>query len=319
MGACLRPVRMFRGPVNARGKRPLVVKGSLFVDGPAQMVPCQSCVECRLNYSAQWAMRCMHEKRMHAASCFLTLTYAEPPLLHGPCIMSRQTLEMSDLQKFWKRLRYFFPEKFRYYACGEYGEQLSRPHYHAVVFGMDFPDLKFLKNNKRGEPLYSSNVLSSIWQHGHCAVGEVTFESAAYCARYMVDLFKGDGADAHYAGRQPEFVCQSNNLGKAYYMKYAHEMYAHDSCIIDGREVPLPRYYDDLYYMLDPMGLKEIKLRRRRKAAKLALIAKYVSAIRKSVHFGNLPERTILDPVRRDRVRETITLAKLHSKRKGFS
>jgi hypothetical protein len=44
-----------------------------------------------------------------------------------------------DLQLFFKRLRKAYPDvKLRYFACGKYGEQFARPHYHVILFGKSF-------------------------------------------------------------------------------------------------------------------------------------------------------------------------------------
>ena len=52
-----------------------------------------------------------------------------------------------SFKKFMKRLRKRFKGKrIRFYMCGEYGEQFDRPHFHACIFGVDFPDkVLFLK------------------------------------------------------------------------------------------------------------------------------------------------------------------------------
>ena len=86
-------------------------------------------------------MRIMNEVRMHDVSCFVTLTYNDENLPKD------NTLVKEDLQKFWKDLRYrIFPEKIRYFASGEYGDETQRPHYHAVIFNY-FPDDAELQEN----------------------------------------------------------------------------------------------------------------------------------------------------------------------------
>lgn len=41
------------------------------------LLPCGQCISCRLEYSRQWAIRCMLEASQHEFNYFLTLTYAE--------------------------------------------------------------------------------------------------------------------------------------------------------------------------------------------------------------------------------------------------
>ena len=62
-------------------------------------LPCRQCVECRLERSRLWAMRCMHEASLHRHNCFVTLTYSDEYL------PDRGRLEYSDYQKFMKRFR----------------------------------------------------------------------------------------------------------------------------------------------------------------------------------------------------------------------
>ena len=139
-------------------------------------LPCGQCGGCRVERSRQWAMRCVYESSLHADNCFITLTYADNPI----------TLRDKDLTNFWKRLRQKLGVKsLRYFACGEYGEQFSRPHYHACVFGWRPCDLELL-SVRDSISLYKSRFLSDTWGLGHVTVGDVTFESAAYVARYVL-------------------------------------------------------------------------------------------------------------------------------------
>lgn len=233
-------------------------------------LPCYQCSGCRLERSRVWAVRCMNEKRMHKESCFLTLTYSNEnvPLLQGPAIQHAQTLSLRDLQLFMKRLRKKRGTGIRFFACGEYGPSTLRPHYHILLFNVDFSDRRFFQNNRRGEPLFTSEQLRVLWPNGHSVVGDVTFDSCAYVARYIMDKITGDIAPGFYKGRLPEFTTKSlkPGLGHDYYMKYAHEIYAHDSLIVNGKKVKPPRFYDERYAMLDRTGMEELKEFRRRHA-----------------------------------------------------
>lgn len=234
-------------------------------------VPCGQCVGCRLERSRQWAMRCLHEKRLHRDNVFITLTYANEFLPPGG------TLVLRDLQLFMKRLRNLKGPGVRFYACGEYGDYNARPHYHALLFNCRFGDAKFFKENGRGEKLYTSQELRTLWPQGHNVLGEVTFESAAYVARYVMKKVTGKPSAGHYAvidgngevfDRLPEFTVMSRRpgIGLGWFKKYGAETYAHDSCIVNGKEVRPPRYYDTKFEELDPEALERIKLVRRRKA-----------------------------------------------------
>ena len=98
-------------------------------------LPCGQCVGCRLERSRQWAMRCLHEAKMHDRNCFVTLTY------NNDNVPADRSLNYRDFQLFMKRLRFHFRGvPIRFYMCGEYGEDFGRPHFHACLFGLDFPD-----------------------------------------------------------------------------------------------------------------------------------------------------------------------------------
>lgn len=208
-------------------------------------VPCGQCIGCRLERSRQWAVRCMHEASLHEKNCFITLTYAPE---HLP---PNSSLVKDDLTKFWKRLRdrLGYPT-LRYYACGEYGELHGRPHYHACVFGYDFPDKKVLKV-QNGFVLYDSDLLKDIWGKGRVAIGEVTFESAGYVARYILKKALGKKAEDMYAalGIVPEYTVMSRRPGIAsgWIEKYADVVLRNDSVIVRGHECKPPKFYDKIF------------------------------------------------------------------------
>jgi hypothetical protein len=255
----------------ATGKRSLrFKKDGETLSGVGIKLPCGRCVGCKLERSRQWAVRCMHEKNLHDKSCFLTLTYKDEYLPPGG------TLVLRHLQLFMKRLRKALGDGIRFYACGEYGDHNARPHYHLLLFNVDFPDKVF--HSCRGENDYfTSALVSKLWPFGHNLLGEVTKESAAYVARYVLKKISGAPAAGHYAvidahgevyDRVPEFTVMSRRpgLGTGYYEKYADEVYAHDSIVVSGREVRPPKFYDDRFEKACNRKYERIKLARRKKA-----------------------------------------------------
>lgn len=210
---------------------------------------CGQCMECRLAYSREWAIRITHEARMHERNCFLTLTYDNE---HLP---KYGQLLKSDLQKFFKRLRHEFD--FLYVASGEYGDLRRRPHFHAAMFGVNFADdrVEWSKGG-RGDSLYISKALAKYWPFGHHSIGEVTFESAAYIARYVVKRVQGIGAsprplavldDGELIMPNPEFLVCSKGIGAAWFDKhFMTDVFPHGRVITEqGTPAPVPRYYKD--------------------------------------------------------------------------
>lgn len=243
------------------GRRPIVFNKLQSHSGVPLRLPCGQCIGCRLERSRQWAMRCMHEKRMHGASAFLTLTYSDGN------IPELGSLSKRDLQLFMKRLRKKMGAGIRFFACGEYGETTLRPHYHVLLLNACFTDMK--KYSARSEnSMYVSAELDGLWTNGCSLIGEVTFDSCAYVARYCLKKVTGKGAADHYMGREPEFTVMSRRpgIGYSYYEKYRDEAYKHDSVIVNGFEVGLPRYYDTKYEITNAEHLEKLKVLRRRRA-----------------------------------------------------
>lgn len=203
-------------------------------------VPCGQCIGCRLERSRQWAMRCVHEAYGHDDNAFITLTYAPE---HVP---PDGSLIKSHFQKFMKRLRKAIsPKLVRFFHCGEYGEKNQRPHYHACLFGYDFPD-KILYTIRDECRLYRSPMLEKLWPFGFATVGDVTFESAAYVARYITKKITGDLAEQHYQGRLPEYTTMSRRpgIGQYWYQNFKGDVFPCDNVVIRGKVMKPPRYYD---------------------------------------------------------------------------
>ena len=223
--------------LTVNGKRGITFTASKgFTDKP-MTIPCGQCIGCRLKYSAMWAARMVHESQLYDDNCFITLTYDDD---HLPSDLS---LRKRDFQLFMKRLRKrFSSDRIRFFHCGEYGENFGRPHYHACLFNFDFPDRELfsIRNDVR---LYTSDILTDIWGKGMCSVGDVTFDSAAYVARYVTKKVTGDLADDHYQSvdldtgeitwRQPEYTTMSRRpgIGRDWYDKYGAATH-HDDFIV---------------------------------------------------------------------------------------
>lgn len=224
---------------NAKNRKYLYDSTGKFI-----VLPCGQCMACRLNKSRDWATRCVLEAKMHKDNCFVTLTYDDNhlPADYGLC--------KQDLTKFFKRLRFNTGAKIRYYSAGEYGELYSRPHYHICIFGWR-PDDLVLYTVRNGVNLYMSETILKAWQYqGFVTVGDVTFESAAYVARYVTKKITGDIAEAHYCGRQPEYNVMSRRpgIGAEFLSKYSEDIYGKDFIVIrDNIKCKPPAYFDRIY------------------------------------------------------------------------
>lgn len=293
---CYSPLKGYRGKIpGPSGKPPIVFNANDgYVDLPVE-VSCGQCVGCRLERSRQWAVRCVHEASQHDENAFITLTYSPEHLPPGGSLVPR------DFTLFIKRLRKKIGTKIRYFHCGEYGDKENRPHYHALIFGYDFPDKKHWRTTRDDHHLYMSKILDDTWGKGISVIGEVSFESAAYTARYIMKKKTGPMADEHYkrvdlnTGEifqlQPEYVTMSRRpgIGKDWYDKYSSDAYPSDFVVLEGKKHRPPRFYDQQLEEFDTEIHTQIK-RGRKAAARLHA-------------ENNTPERM--------RVREKIQLHKL--------
>lgn len=241
---CYHPITAWRSLEGrgANGKWPLVFnKRDGYCDLEVQ-IPCGQCIGCRLERSRQWAVRCVHEASLYPRNCFITLTYDDS---HLPGI----SLVPRDYVLFMKRLRKRFGSGIRFFHCGEYGSLNLRPHHHAILFNFDFED-KVLWSVRSGVRLHRSAALESLWPYGFSTIGDVTFESAAYVARYVLKKVTGSDAQDHYKGRVTEYVTMSRKPGIAYdwFRRYSSDIYPNDYVVIRGGvKCKPPRYYDNLY------------------------------------------------------------------------
>lgn len=276
--------------------------------------PCGVCIECKLRKSAYVATRCVHEASMHSENSFLTLTYSDEnlprpynDLKKDGSVVIRPALSLvtSDMQDFWKRYRIHLvrnqiPAQIKYYASGEYAPETLRPHYHACVFGHAFPDKEYYKKTDTGDVLYTSATLTKIWGHGHAVFGDVSFESAAYVARYTLKKIYGDDADEYYQGRLPEKSWSSQGLAEAWFQKFASDVYPSDEIILyGGRRLAPPPYYDKLLLKYNPSLWEDVQNKR----AEKIIIQKNNFTLDRYVENGNPRVRTVSDTVRRAQLR----------------
>ena len=158
-------------------------------------------------------------------------------------------------------------------------------HDHACLFGFDFPDKVLFKKSSKGN-IYTSAMLAELWPFGFSTVGEVTFESAAYVARYVMKKWSKDNlsgealydamqalkewradpsneelrlkahcadsisSSSFYGGRHPEYITMSRRpgIGSAWYDKFCSDVYPSGFAVLPGgKKVRLPKFYDSRF------------------------------------------------------------------------
>lgn len=277
---CYHPLHGYKSKhLNPTGKRSIVFKLRNGLLSEPVSVPCGRCIGCRLESSRQWALRCVHEAQLHEDNAFITLTYAPDQLPAGG------TFNKKHFTDFMKRVRKHFGtnnktgKKLSYYMCGEYGETTRRPHYHALLFGVRFLDQQPFKRSADGSVLFTSATLTQLWPYGFATVGEVTFESAAYVARYIMKKITGAQAEDHYTVTDPETgeihklwpeytrMSLKPAIAKDWYRDFKGDVFPSDEVVIRGKQMKPPKYYDGQLEHDDPELHARIKEERKAAAA----------------------------------------------------
>lgn len=260
---CFHPLSAYRAP----GGRVVFNPKEGWRDRPVSLA-CGQCRGCRLERSRQWALRCVHESSLHECNSFITLTYSPQDL------PSDGSVNVRDWQLFAKKLRKQCG-KFRYFHCGEYGSTTWRPHYHACIFGLDFASDRVLWKDKGDYKLFRSPTLDKVWGKGHTSVGNLTYKSAAYVARYIMKKVTGEHAAEYYrrvnlsTGEEtqlkPEYITMSRRpgLGRGWYDKYKTDVYPSDFCVVEGTQLRPPKFYDTILGDEDGGELARMKEKRR--------------------------------------------------------
>ena len=238
-------------------------------DKPDSTWKCGKCIGCASRRAMEWAMRGMHEAKMHdEQNTMLTLTYKNKHLPEG------KNLSQEDVQLFLKRFRKELPNKIRYQYSAEYGPHTLRPHYHMCVYGWKPDDLEMIGRSPKGHPLWRSEFVDAKWGLGKVTVSECNFNTSLYTAKYTMKFGKNKHR-LRVQDRVPEFNRQSNGLGLDFFNKFYSDMYPSDEVLVlIPKSKPFrlkpPEYYDRKYAEMFPEEFEEIKKRRIEKALKMA-------------------------------------------------
>lgn len=282
---CVKPIPAYAlaGRKTKKGKRVLAFREPEKTQKFEQIaVPCGNCIKCRLRKAGEWTIRLEHEAKMHSCNSFLTLTIDDEHLAEDRSL--DKSLHQKFIRSLRKRLRRDYDgKKIRYFICGEYGGQFGRPHYHAIIFGFDFPDRKLLTYSN-GMPLWTSELLDRCWPHGMATIGQVTADSCSYVSGYVVKKINGkkgkeidpvtglkpyehlDLESGEIYSRVPEYGNMSlkPGIGSTWFDKFETDVFPSDFVVRKGRPMAVPKYYDCLLERESESRFEEIKGRRER-------------------------------------------------------
>lgn len=259
---CYHPITAYQS-VNPTGKKQIYfgAKPRTIATSKLQF-PCNKCIGCRIQYGAEWGMRCFHESMMHEENTFPTFTYADENLPYN------HSLYLTHLQTFFKRFRNYLSKehpgvKISYFISGEYGGETSRPHYHAIIFGFKFPDQEWVSGEKTHK-YYTSEIADKLWTHGNVTIADVTPETCNYVARYLLKDLRSNAWKSDYEIADPEtgeihqrkspFSTMSRRpaIGKSWYEKYKADCFPSGYLIHQGRKTNVPGYYLKLLEQENP-------------------------------------------------------------------
>lgn len=210
---------------------------------------CRKCLPCRLSGAREKALRAHHEALTSKDSIFLTLTYNEASL-------ASPRLQYLDFQLFMKSLRERITRNITcpqlrkelrvgYMVTGEYGDKNKRPHWHALLFNFRPDDSLLERTTDRGDQIYGSRLIDSIWARGKTEFGEVSIDSASYVARYAAKkLIHGNDQDHDFHPVHRTSCVHA--LGKKWIEKNWAQTFGLGFCYLpNGQRTGIPRYYCD--------------------------------------------------------------------------
>lgn len=250
------------------------------------LLPCGQCLGCVKDYRSSWAVRILLEASLYEHNCFITLTYDND---HLP---ADNLPHKEEIQKFMKRLREAVDVPIRVFYCGESGSKTGRAHYHAIIFGYDFPDKVLLSRTPSGSLIYRSPLLEKVWTSGISSVGYVEPGSASYVAQYANKKKLSGQNDGSFVGmsRRPGLGCDKFNL----------KWFKSDTIYCALGAATIPRFFHKLLEGLDPEYYEAWKENRKRRCSQ-RIGDQYIHGMREEESYLYNEHVALLDYLRKTR------------------
>lgn len=242
-------------------------------------IPCRKCLSCRLEAARETAVRCVHEAQMYEKNSFITLTYSDENLKSSKLDYKHYQKFIKDLRNhlFQDLLNSLFPKqhqsdqrklwnkfskerrnelyesiKISALVAGEYGDKTKRPHWHILVFNWRPSDTIYKYQNERGDKVFTSNTLDTLWKNGLAEIGTITFQSAGYVARYASKkLIHGKDGEHEYEPISKRST--KNAIGKKWIQKFYNDVFNYGYVVLlDGTKCGIPKYYEKWFKKIHP-------------------------------------------------------------------
>lgn len=199
-------------------------------------VPCGYCAGCRIDRTFEWSERIKHEcnffDRNGFGNSFVTLTYDDDHFPSRGC-------DKIAIQKFFKRLRsylsrnhiHFAGNDFKYFLVAEYGDIGARPHYHAILMGLDFA--------------IARRPLKECWKFGFIESDPLLSGGIRYVLKYLEKCrpMKEESKIYEGFGLNPPFYLCSKGIGSRWLYEHAEDLRTNNGYYSRGRFVKPSRYY----------------------------------------------------------------------------
>lgn len=236
-------------------------KGDQDKDYKKLTIGCGKCIGCKLDHSREWVARLLMEYETNNECYFLTLTYDDE---HCP-----PSLRKRDIQLFIKRLRSKFDFlNIKYFICGEYGTSTFRPHYHAIIFGIDFFNSWFHIKKYDSKGHYFSDNVNNLWSHGYVVIAPANAANIGYTTRYTYKKV-GVGLSLKKFGLQDNFLLCSQKLGLDYFLQNKDKIIKDNAIYFNGQRYSIPRYFLKKLEVFDNDNFKKIKSINERKSIRM--------------------------------------------------
>lgn len=259
-------------------------------------IPCSNCVQCRLDYSKTWAVRCYLESLAYDHNYFVTLTYDDDNLKYGS--IGNPTVDYQQVRKFIHDLRQKLKRKYghvgvRFFGCTEYGDLSSRPHAHIILFNCPLPDLTAdfpdedgcISHHKSAHGLmYYSQIIKDCWPHGFITIEDANYNTEAYVSRYIMKKQKGHAGDVYYNSNlhvEPPrlFMSLKPGIGASYLYDNKDYLLSDPKLIIprdcaEPLAVSMPTFYKKRLYVDHPEFYDKMVLKGKETAANMRSLLK---------------------------------------------
>lgn len=265
-------------------------------------VSCGHCLVCRKRLRVNWAIRMQHQQMYTPGTLFLTMTYDRH---HLP---AHASLSTTDIKQFVWRLRkrlarHHGNKRIKYYIAGEYGPKTHRPHYHAIIMGLD---------------ISYKDMLYDCWRK--CVPEQfvveqtLTLESKLYTSGYSVKKLGakyGAAFKSQYPNKIPEFQRQSIHIGRQYVIDNKDNISKDWTIPWMGRRRSVPRYYrkvinslDGKHYATITDNIKMAPLRQRMLDQEMAILHSIIHQYGDDVVYrnkrGDMIQHNPLAPAKHD-------------------